>query len=65
MVEGDISITLTNEIGDIKWVTYNEAIELIRDYNIPKKNILHEVIYMLCNIILKTNSTNKFIDTIA
>lgn len=54
-----------NEIGNIKWVTYNEAIKLIRDYNIPKKNILHEVIYMLCNIILKTNSTNKFIDTIA
>ena len=28
------------EIGDIKWFKFNEALTIIRDYNIEKKNIL-------------------------
>ena len=50
-----------NEIGDIRWVTYNDAMELIRDYNVAKKHILQNIIYMLTNVILKTNSYSKFI----
>jgi 8-oxo-dGTP pyrophosphatase MutT (NUDIX family) len=28
------------EIGDIKWFKFNDALSIIRDYNIEKKNIL-------------------------
>ena len=34
------NINQTIEIGDIKWFHFNEALHIIRDYNIEKKNIL-------------------------
>ena len=50
-----------NEIGDIKWATYIEVVELFREYSIAKKNVLHNILYILCNVILKTNNTSQFI----
>ena len=50
-----------NEIGDIKWATYVEIVELFREYSIAKKNVLHNILYVLCNVILKTNNTSQFI----
>ncbi len=39
------------EVSNIGWFTYNEAIELIRDYNNEKKNILKKILlYILNNI---------------
>jgi 8-oxo-dGTP pyrophosphatase MutT (NUDIX family) len=34
------NINQTIEIGDIKWFYFNDALNIIRDYNIEKKNIL-------------------------
>jgi hypothetical protein len=40
---------ISYEIGDIKWVKFNEAIDLIRPYHIDRKKIINEVIQFLAN----------------
>jgi len=40
---------LSYEIGDIKWVKFNEALELIRPYHNERKNIINELIRFLAN----------------
>ena len=40
---------LSYEIGDIKWVKFNEAIELIRPYQEERKKIIQELIQFLAN----------------
>ena len=47
------------EIGDIKWFTFNEGINKIRDYNIEKKNIFRNIDFILRKIIL---NSIKFIE---
>jgi ADP-ribose pyrophosphatase YjhB (NUDIX family) len=52
MKDKDIDIDKNNisyEIGDIKWVKFNEAIDLIRPYHIDRKKIINEVIQFLAN----------------
>ena len=39
------------EIGDIKWLKFNEALNIIRDYNTEKKNILLNLHYTIKYII--------------
>ena len=34
------NITQSIEVGDIKWLKFNDALEIIRDYNIEKKYVL-------------------------
>jgi ADP-ribose pyrophosphatase YjhB (NUDIX family) len=41
---------LSYEIGDIRWVKFNEALELIRPYHDERKKIINEVIKFLANI---------------
>jgi 8-oxo-dGTP pyrophosphatase MutT (NUDIX family) len=40
---------LSYEIGDIKWVKFNQAIELIRPYQEERKKIIQELIQFLAN----------------
>jgi hypothetical protein len=52
MKDKDIDIDKNNisyEIGDIKWVKFNEAIDLIRPYHLDRKKIINEVIQFLAN----------------
>ena len=39
------------EIGDIKWLTYEEIIPKIRDYYDDKIKIIHKIFFMIINII--------------
>lgn len=39
------------EIGDIKWLTYDEIIPQIRHYYIDKIKIIHKVFFMMVNLI--------------
>jgi 8-oxo-dGTP pyrophosphatase MutT (NUDIX family) len=41
---------LSYEIGDIKWVKFNEGISLIRPYQEERKKIINELIKFLANI---------------
>ena len=41
-----------SEIGDMKWFTYEKAIENIRDYNIEKKELIHSLNKLLKNNLL-------------
>jgi len=41
---------LSYEIGDIRWVKFNEGIELIRPYQEERKKIMNELIKFLANI---------------
>jgi ADP-ribose pyrophosphatase YjhB (NUDIX family) len=45
------NLNQTNEIGDIGWFTYDEAINLIRPYYIEKKKIINELYHFMVNII--------------
>jgi 8-oxo-dGTP pyrophosphatase MutT (NUDIX family) len=52
------SNTITNnydnfEIGNVKWVTYHEAMQLIRPYHNDKKNVLTQVYLFLLNFLIK------------
>lgn len=52
MKDKDIDIDKNNisyEIGDIKWVKFNEANDLIRPYHLDRKKIINEVIQFLAN----------------
>jgi len=40
---------ISYEIGDIKWVKFHEAMEIIRPYHIERKKIINEVIKFLAN----------------
>ena len=40
---------LSYEIGDIRWVKFNEGIELIRPYQEERKKIMNELIKFLAN----------------
>ena len=40
------------EIGDIKWFTYDEAINYIRDYHVEKKKILTRVYLFMLNYLM-------------
>jgi ADP-ribose pyrophosphatase YjhB (NUDIX family) len=40
---------ISYEIGDIKWVKFNEAMDLIRPYHVERKKIINEVIQFLAN----------------
>ncbi len=44
-----------NEIGDIKWVTFEEGYRLIREYHKEKKNILFNTHQFVKNLILHFN----------
>ena len=39
------------EVGDIKWVTYEEIIPKIRDYCSDKIKIIHKIFFMIVNLI--------------
>lgn len=43
----------TEEIGDIGWFTYNEAIKLIRPYHTERKKLLNELYLFIVDNILK------------
>ena len=47
-----------DEIGDIDWFTYNNAINKIRPYHNEKKKILNEIYLFLVNVILESNISN-------
>uniref|UniRef100_A0A6C0JW28 Nudix hydrolase domain-containing protein n=1 Tax=viral metagenome TaxID=1070528 RepID=A0A6C0JW28_9ZZZZ len=36
------------EVSDMKWVYFNDAIQMIREYNIEKKNIIERVNKIIC-----------------
>jgi len=40
---------ISYEIGDIKWVKFHEAMEIIRPYHVERKKIINEVIKFLAN----------------
>ncbi len=42
-----------NEIGDIGWFTYDEAINIIRPYHTERKKILTELYMYIINNILE------------
>jgi 8-oxo-dGTP pyrophosphatase MutT (NUDIX family) len=41
-----------NEIGDIKWFTYNEAIQHIRPYHIDKRGILEQIYIFFMDLLI-------------
>jgi hypothetical protein len=46
----DIELSkLSYEIGAIKWVKFNEALDLIRPYHSERKKIIKELIQFLAN----------------
>lgn len=53
------------EIGDIKWLTFEEGYSRIREYHIEKKNVLNNTNNFIINMILNYtnlfNNYNKFI----
>lgn len=51
----DYGSTDVNEIGDVRWLSYNDAIKYIRPYHVEKKNILKKIFtFILYCIILHT-----------
>jgi 8-oxo-dGTP pyrophosphatase MutT (NUDIX family) len=44
-----------DEIGDIDWLTYDEAIKIIRPYHSEKKKLLNEIYLFFVNIILNSD----------
>ena len=40
------------EVGNIGWYSYDESINMIRDYHIDKKIILNNIFIFICNIII-------------
>lgn len=46
------NVSQTIEIGDIKWVSYKEAMSLIRNYQISKKKVLEYLFNHLKNIMI-------------
>lgn len=54
----------SNEIGAIGFYTYEETLELLREYHIEKRNIIKNVfMYYLNNLITKKNGTTNCADT--
>ncbi|VVU95177.1 hypothetical protein CPAV1605_902 [seawater metagenome] len=55
-----------DEIGDIAWLSYDDAVKKIRPYHTEKKKLLNEIYLFLVNIILETNKeksiTKKILD---
>ena len=49
-----------NEIGDIGWYTYEDAISLIRPYHIDKKKILTRIYLFILNYLMQYNSEYDF-----
>lgn len=49
-----------NEIGDIGWYTYEDAISLIRPYHIDKKKILTRIYLFILNYLIQYNSEYDF-----
>lgn len=49
------------EIGDIRWLTYEEIIPMIRDYDKDKINLIHKVYFMMLNFIeeIKNKQTKE------
>jgi hypothetical protein len=45
------NITQSIEVGDIKWLKFNNALKIIRDYNIEKKYVLINLHISIKNII--------------
>lgn len=45
-------IAKSNEIGDMGWFTYNEALKLIRPYHIDRRNILMQLYMYFINSII-------------
>lgn len=43
----------TDEIGDIGWFTYNEALKIIRPYHIERKKLLTEYYMFILNILIR------------
>ena len=41
----------TSEVKNMKWLSYNECMDIIRPYNVEKKNIITSV----------NNTLNKFV----
>ena len=52
------------EIGNIGWFTKDEAINLLRPYNITKKNIINQLYFFLSIIISKFKQKKKIKDEI-
>jgi 8-oxo-dGTP pyrophosphatase MutT (NUDIX family) len=48
-----------DEIGDISWLTYDEAVKKIRPYHSEKKKLLNEIYLFLVNIVLNTKKEKK------
>ena len=59
----DTNENMTTEIGDIKWLKINEALDIIRDYNIDKKTKLVYLHKMIKNTIINfKNILNEFLE---
>ena len=48
-----------DEIGDIAWLSYDEAIKKIRPYHTEKKKLLNEIYLFLVNIILESKKEKQ------
>lgn len=60
MSKDDISLDINNteqkkEVGNIKWLTVIDAINKVRDYQVVKKKILHQIYFFILNLISNIN----------
>ena len=55
-------INMTNEVGDIRWVTISEALEKVRPYHNAKIKMIHQIYFFIINLIVNISKNNKSIE---
>ena len=53
--------TDNKEVGDIRWLTYSEAMSLIRPYHVEKKKVLNDVFHFIVSTLKKNDPVPSYI----